>query len=675
MFDKITELILSGIVENAIGSLAKKLDSLSEKGIKVDTSDSKDAITDHTRALSNWASEISFKDLQKSKELRAGFVELDLSLGRFRSRRRYIRNSTSVVDNFPIFIKSDPVLYEKFIAKGGSFDASYSLSTEKEYYKDRGRLKFLQTGFKNQELSEHILVKDLVNFNKSVVILGDPGAGKTTSLKRVALAFLTNEVKANKNKTPLLIRLRDMDQNENSLSKEILGILGAKVKYEDEFSKAYKEKFEMRLVTQMLSNINCLLLLDGIDEITVSKRQNVIKQLRELMLHSKDYFVIATCRTADFMYSFENTTVFVIEPLSDKQIRDFAVKWLGQNKGGDLVKRIRNTPYGGSEVLPLNLAHLCAIYERTGSIPEKPRTTYRKIVRLCLEEWDEQRSVIRTSRYSYFDIDRKEDFLKAISYSLTIRLRSGSFSHDDLEEAYLEVYEKFGLPKGEAKNVAREIESHTGLILEIGLDNYEFAHKSLQEYLCAEYILKLPKIPVDICTLLPNEMALVVALSSDANGYFREVVHVAIDVDKKPINAFVFPFLRRLILEKVDFQHSHDLGKAAISLYSETNYPTKGQLQLPFDFELDVLNELVIFFQLPEIQTSVSQILETSTVEDLSWGNKRVIKLKEASNTSTQSKEYIIDKKFFELFPEKKLKTKAPIKTSKNKTFPKTRRK
>lgn len=40
--------------------------------------------------------------------------------------------------------------------------------------------------------------------------------------------------------------------------------------------------------------------------------------------------------------------------------------------------------------------------------------------------------------------------------------------------------------------VVRELETHTGIFVESALDRYEFSHLSLQEYLCAEYLVGAP---------------------------------------------------------------------------------------------------------------------------------------------------------------------------------------
>jgi hypothetical protein len=59
-----------------------------------------------------------------------------------------------------------------------------------------------------------------------------------------------------------------------------------------------------------------------------------------------------------------------------------------------------------------------------------------------------------------------------------------------------------------------EVETHTGLILKSGHDRFEFSHKSLQEYLAAEFTVKMPSKPSNMIDLqiMPNELAIATAI-------------------------------------------------------------------------------------------------------------------------------------------------------------------
>lgn len=534
MLEIIGESVIKRIIDIAADALEKKIGLGRTGSIRVDTKEARTAVEHHLSMVSRWAVEISFRDLRKSKRLMDHFEDLDLTLG--------------------------PIPTRKHIS-----------------------------------MSRPLKVTDLLHYTGNIVILGDPGAGKTTSLKRLALDAFKLVSRSQESRTPILIRLRDL--SESSVLATILSTLGVSIHFDEELSKEpiskeTKDATTLRVIGQCLRNLNAIVLVDGLDEVPLKDRRGIVKDLRDLILHSKGYQVVVTCRVADFVYNFENSTTLAIEPLSTEQIRSFATKWLGQKEGEDLLQKINSTPYGGSEVLPLTLAHLCAIYERSGTVPEKPRTVYRKIVRLLLEEWDEQRSIRRESRYASFDIDRKEDFLKALALRLTLISSGSSFTPADLKQAYYDIYDQFGLPKAEVKKVIQEIESHSGLIIETGFEAYEFAHKSIQEYLSAEYILKLPRLPRELTLRLPNEMALAVALSSDSNEYFIAVTESVINRGQGILEDFTYPFVRRILIEKVDFRLSIRLGYAILSLYSETYYQSTGQLRLPFEHGRDAFSDL-----------------------------------------------------------------------------------
>ncbi len=146
------------------------------------------------------------------------------------------------------------------------------------------------------------------------------------------------------------------------------------------------------------------------------------------------------------------------------------------------------------------------------------------------------------------------DFLSWFAYELTIEYGQISFSRNTLELLYRVICLDFGLPRGDYKEVVKEIESHNGLIIQTGSDNYEFTHKSILEYLVSDYLVKLPILinDSDILKQLPNELAIMIAISSNPNvSYFNLIVELM--KDKAVTSSFLLPFLSRLIIEKPDF--------------------------------------------------------------------------------------------------------------------------
>lgn len=194
------------------------------------------------------------------------------------------------------------------------------------------------------------------------------------------------------------------------------------------------------------------------------------------------------------------------------------------------------------------------------NIPDKPKSIYDKIVSLLLEDWSIQNSVIRVSRYGSFGTDRKKEFLSTLAYHLIILYNQFWFNKEILREIYKTISTDFNLPINQGEKVIKEIESHNGLIIQSGINRYEFAHKSIAEYLVANYLVKMPQLikDLDVIKLIPNEMAILISISSGPSFTYFHFIH---EIVNKSIldGSFLKIFLSRLIVENPDFETANPL--------------------------------------------------------------------------------------------------------------------
>ncbi|MBV9927034.1 MAG: NACHT domain-containing protein [Acidobacteria bacterium] len=517
----ITEYIFKKLLDAALDK-GKKTLANSERSLVTVRKDMEEAISRHLISVKNWASEISFADLHKAKDTKKVFIQLDL----FVYPRRKKFSVTAPIKSIPL----------------------------KSIFKSKKR---------------------------HFIILGPPGAGKTTSMKFIChKVIFDGRFYSKRISFPILIKFRDLNSvAENSPSSlvidRIYNILGLVIDFPPELSLAEtvegREYLKKMVVLNVLDELKVLLVLEGLDELgSAERREDVLEEIRDLALNLEQATIVLTSRTGDFVYSIDNTAEFEISPLTPQQISKFSNKWLANKQvASEFLTQVNSSPFYDTTIRPLILAHLCAIFEREGRIPAKPKTVYRKIVNLQLEEWDLQRSVSRVSKYAKFEPDRKFEFLSDLAYKLTISKGGAIFSRDDLLRVYKEIYDDYGLKYNEAKQVATEIETHNGLLLQTSYTEFEFAHKSLQEYLAAEYLVRLPSIPSEPSELfkLPNELAIAVSISSKPSVYFTELVLQRL-LHNDLNSAFLHTFLNRLISEKPDFSKSVRLGFAVLALHS-----------------------------------------------------------------------------------------------------------
>jgi energy-coupling factor transporter ATP-binding protein EcfA2 len=481
------------------------------------------AISTHLKGLKNWSREVAFKDLQRPRSLSEVFVPLDIYLLPRRNRLSGDENLRSVpLDGF------------------------------------------------------------LSNSDEHLVILGQPGAGKTTCVKHICEQLLTSDSLSSTQDFPILIQLRDLNSARTPQSIEDCSLITERLQtlFDIPFSPPSEgssatafdlRSARQRVVLEVIEATRPLILLDGLDEITLKrKRDAVIEELRRLAPMVENARFILTSRTGEFNYYLERMHSYEIAPLTEQQIEEFVSGWLGDDASKVFLAQIRRSPFWDAAIKPLTLAHLCAIFERYNSIPERPKYVYKKIVKLLLEEWDQQRSVKRASAYAGFDVDRKQDFLADIAHALTLSRRGTTFSRSDLLDAYEEVFENYGMSRGDAQAVVDEIESHTGIVVQSASDLFEFSHKSLQEYLTALFIYGLPNIPPNMIEMqiMPSELAIATALSSRPAKYFTRLV---IDHFRKYHLSFAFirTYISRLLIEHPDFENDTEVGVALLLLYSQ----------------------------------------------------------------------------------------------------------
>ena len=316
------------------------------------------------------------------------------------------------------------------------------------------------------------------------------------------------------------------------------------------------------IVATTLNAAKVLLLIDGLDELPFEMQEGVYAELQALSYRLTSSKMIVTSRSGDFTRHLDGFDVLELVPLSPTQQETIARKWL--KNADEFLYALQMLPYADTANRPLLLAQLMVLFERDGTLPEQPSRVYRRLVTLLLDEWNTKQGVKRTSKYSGFDAERKRDFLSALAYELTYVIRRREFSAAELTRAYQAIRQMFNLPKSEAADVVRELETHTGLLQTTeGDENFEFSHLSLQEYLCAEYLVRtsVPRVSRPYIREYVAPVAVAVALAGDPSEWLAAVL---LERDNRILwnSEKLESFFQRLVTEQPGLKINPLLGVA-----------------------------------------------------------------------------------------------------------------
>lgn len=322
----------------------------------------------------------------------------------------------------------------------------------------------------------------VVNKLQKFIVLGKPGAGKTTFLKYILLQALDGNLI--EQRIPIFIGLKDWSDTEYSLMEYIV----------EQFDICSFPDADL-FVERMLVKGNCLLLLDGLDEVTQDV-EKIISQIRNFTdKYNKNQFIIS-CRIAAYNYYFERFTDVEIADFNDRQIAAFILNWFRDDtrKGKLCWRKISQTKtIKELATNPLLLTLICISFDETMDFPANRAELYKEALDALLKKWDASRSIKRGEIYKHLSTRRKESMFSRIAattfendqYFLSTRLLEKQIA------AYIE-----NLPEAQQETlildseaILKEIEAQHGIFVERAKGIYSFSHLTFQEYFTARYIV------------------------------------------------------------------------------------------------------------------------------------------------------------------------------------------
>ena len=348
-------------------------------------------------------------------------------------------------------------------------------------------------------------LKAVRNYSK-LMVLGKPGAGKTTFLKYLAIECSKRgqeeeEKKEDKlnNCVPVFITLKQFAETEIE-GKVNPGLL-------DHISHWLGEcgvKEAQKEAEQILKAGKAFVLLDGLDEVREEDSDRVIKEIRDFSEKFSSSQFIITCRIAAKDYTFDKFTEVEVADFGDEQIKYFAQSWFkikvnnseADDYSSEFIQQLEdNNQIKELATNPLLLTLLCLEFEDSRSFPADRAELYKRATETLLRKWDDKRGIKRKQVYGQLSVKRKEDLLSQVAFS-TFNEKQYFFKRRVVEDRIADYIinlpnaptdkEKLDIDSGA---VLKSIEAQHGLLVERARGIYSFSHLTFQEYFTAQKIV------------------------------------------------------------------------------------------------------------------------------------------------------------------------------------------
>ena len=338
-----------------------------------------------------------------------------------------------------------------------------------------------------------------------IAILAPPGGGKSTLLKRVAMAYAfpkrreeLNDHLPQRRWLPVIVRCRELLDRAQRPIGEILAGTAERAEMK-ELGAAF-----LSLLNQALSKDELLLLVDGLDEIADEKlRTAFVHQLQTYLSLHPAVALILTSREAGFRIVAgtvaKHCQAYRLAEFNDEDIMRLTVAWHREVVGGQPkvladAERLASTISHTDRVRrlarnPLLLTTILLVKRWVGELPSGRSALYQKAIEVLLMTWN----VEAHAKLEIGEVVPQLAFLAFTMMNAGIQQVSERRLREILTDARQRMDDILAYVRESVDNLIRRVEHRSSLLVQSGhvmeegrlWPLYEFRHLTFQEYLAA----------------------------------------------------------------------------------------------------------------------------------------------------------------------------------------------
>ena len=354
------------------------------------------------------------------------------------------------------------------------------------------------------------------NAYSRLVMLGDPGCGKSTFVNYLALCMTGDFLFPDGNwltrlreggwthgvYLPIRIILRDFaaEATDNTVN----GIIAHLTK---ELAGWGMDETTITGIRKYLDKGQALVMFDGLDEVPTEKRELVRDAIQNFItcFHVDNRYIV-TCRKLSYsqpewqLHNMQATETFA--PFNAKQINHFVTAWYtaliamndidtqtAEIRVADLTEGLGNPALQAVASNPMLLTVMAIVHNHTGTLPRESAKLYHECVTLLMERWKPRDFVALRDKLGF----NNDGILYSMIWQIAYTAHEGQADREGAAD--IPQMEIIGIVSDYVKgnlNLAKDfcdyVESRAGLLLGRGSERgmrriFTFPHRTFQEFL------------------------------------------------------------------------------------------------------------------------------------------------------------------------------------------------
>lgn len=375
------------------------------------------------------------------------------------------------------------------------------------------------SGVRSRELVREFALSNVVVRTRCIMFLGEPGAGKTTTLQNLVCRLSpSNRTRGSELSIPIFVPMSRLALDGRRFADEICDPGVAVVPPE------LRHQWVPDFVQSLLMEGRCTILLDGLDELPDADKMSVATRFVGLWSAAFERCrFIVTCRVASFRRApTGDFVVYAIRRLTKDGMKDLARRWFtaitmeelrsqrGATIDSDTKERVEAESDAEANKLfdvlqtdqhlselggnPLLLSLICLVNYVTGTIPTRRGELMARSVELLIERWDKYEHSMAIPGMP--PRAEKENFLIEFAGDMFSK-GVHEVSRSELENYAAEFLKRVATVCRPDDFVQHLIE-RTGLVVERTFNVLSFSHKAFEEYFVARHLDDMDRVPDEL---------------------------------------------------------------------------------------------------------------------------------------------------------------------------------